>query len=266
VRVGDNFVLYYTTRVADTTMQCISRAVSEDALGPFVDESAGPMVCQRDLGGSIDPSVVVEDDGAHWLLYKNDGNCCGLRTGIWSQRLSSDGLRVEGPAHELIRADSTWEAALVEGPSMVREGDTYLLFYSANDWASDSYAIGFARCESPRGPCEKATSEAAWMTSTSFARGPGGQEFFDAVGERWMVYHGWAEGEAGRPGAQRRLYLDVLEVDGGDPQRVGGRRSWTTLVVVATSAAALALAILHLRRIRRRRAAEIARAAELPFD
>jgi beta-xylosidase len=273
LRIGDRFVLYYTTRVIGTTMQCISRAVATDPLGPFVDDSTSPLVCQQDLGGSIDPSVVTDRDGVRWLLFKNDGNCCRLPTAIWSQRLSSDGLGVEGPVHELIRADSTWEASLVEGPSMVRDGDTYLLFYSANDWASDSYAVGFARCESPRGPCKKATSDAPWMGSTSFARGPGGQEFFDAVGERWMVYHGWAEGEAGRPGAQRRLFLDILDVEGGDPRRVGGRRSWTTLVAVAAAAsAAIALGVLHLRRRRkeRRRAVEsrpeTADRPELPLD
>jgi beta-xylosidase len=265
VRIDDRFVLYYATRVAGTTMQCISRAVSADPLGPFVDGSAEPLVCQRDLGGSIDPSVVVDAAGERWLLFKDDGNCCGLPTSIWSQRLTPDGLGVQGPMHELLTADAPWEGELIEGPSMVRDGDEYLLFYSANDWASEDYGIGWARCASPSGPCEKASDRAPWMTSTTFARGPGGQEFFDAVGERWMVYHGWAEDQAGQEGAQRRLFLDIVNVRDGQPQRVGGRRSWTTVAVVVLGVLVVAGSVVLVLRRRARRTNEDV-GDELPLD
>jgi beta-xylosidase len=252
VRIDDSFVLYYTTRVRGTEMQCISRAVADGPLGPFVDESEAPMICQEDLGGSIDPSVVTDADGVRWLLFKNDGNCCGMPTSIWSQRLSADGLAVQGHPHELLAADAAWEGELVEGPSMIRDGDTYLLFYSGNDWSSEHYGIGWARCTSPAGPCEKGTGTGPWMASTTFARGPGGQEFFEAVGETWMVYHGWAKGEAGRSGAQRRLYLDIVETDGDAPRRVGGPRSWTVAIPVVAGVAAVVGALAYWRWKRRR--------------
>jgi beta-xylosidase len=230
-----------------------------------VDGSAEPLVCQRDLGGSIDPSVVVDAAGERWLLFKDDGNCCGLPTSIWSQRLTPDGLGVQGPMHELLTADAPWEGELIEGPSMVRDGDEYLLFYSANDWASEDYGIGWARCASPSGPCEKASDRAPWMTSTTFARGPGGQEFFDAVGERWMVYHGWAEDQAGQEGAQRRLFLDIVNVRDGQPQRVGGRRSWTTVAVVVLGVLVVAGSVVLVLRRRARRTNEDV-GDELPLD
>jgi len=48
--------------------QCISRAVSDNPAGPFVDERSEPLVCQLELGGSIDPSPFVDADGTPYLL------------------------------------------------------------------------------------------------------------------------------------------------------------------------------------------------------
>lgn len=260
VATEDGFVLYYTTRVSGTDRQCISRAVATDPLGPFVDDSDGPMVCQLDLGGSIDPSVVQDDEGTRWLLFKNDGNCCGLPTTIWSQELALDGLSLVGPAHPLLTTDREWEGALIEGPSMISTKGRYLLFYSANSWNSEAYGIGYAWCDSVTGPCEKPAAGEPWMSSTLFARGPGGQEFFEALGEVWMVYHGWAEGEAGAPGAERRLFLDVVDVEEDPPRRVGQSRGLSFLLVaaVAVGVAGMAIAVLVVRRRRGRRRSTVA--------
>ena len=34
-----------------------------------------------------------------------------------------------------------------------------ILFYSANAWATADYAIGYATCEAPTGPCTKVTTD-----------------------------------------------------------------------------------------------------------
>lgn len=250
----DGYVLYYSTRVAATGRQCVSRAVSSSPTGPFVDDSAAPFVCQDELGGTIDPSVVVDGDGQPWLLFKNDGNCCEVATSIWSARLSEDGLSTVGEYHELLAAEDDWEGDLIEGPSMLVDGDTYLLFYSANAWDTSKYAIGYARCRSPAGPCVR--EDGPWKASTAFARGPGGQEFFSALDQLWMVYAAWEPGQIGYPDGARRLYLDVVEVRDGVPERVGSRRAG--LVVIAglgLLVAAGAAVVLWVRRRRRRRVA-----------
>jgi hypothetical protein len=218
------YVLYYTTRITGTETQCISSATAPSPTGPFADDSDGPMVCQEDLGGSIDPSIVTDRAGTNWLLFKNDGNCCGIPTSLWSQQLAPDGASVLGHPTHLLDARGGWEGELIEAPSMLVTADDYLLFYSANAWDSEDYAIGWARCEAVSGPCRR-ESEDPWMDSTAFARGPGGQEFFSALGDIWMVYHGWQRGELDSPGSQRRLYVDVVEVDNREPRRVGGRNT-----------------------------------------
>ena len=241
--LDDGYVLYYSTRLRGTTTQCISRATAASPLGPFVDDSEGPMVCQRDLGGSIDPSVVTDTDGTTWLLYKNDGNCCGHPTSLWSQELAPDGLSTVGGPNRLLTAEQDWEGGLIEAPSMIIDGGTYYLFYSGNAWDSEQYGIGYAVCESVTGPCRRPDdSDEPWMGSTTFARGPGGQEFFSALGDVWMVYHGWARGQAGSPDGERRLYVDIVRVRDGVPERVGGR-SLATVLALAAGAVALLVAL-----------------------
>ena len=166
-----------------------------------------------DKGGAIDPSVFVESDGSLHLVYKTDGNCCSMPTTIRSQKLSSDGLSLDGSPTELISDTQDWEAGVVEGPSMIREGSRRFLFYSANNWNSDDYAIGVATCQSVTGPCTN-TIDRPWMDSTRWSKGPGGEEFFESASAAgiWMVHHGWLPGQAGTPDGERRLYLDRISL------------------------------------------------------
>ena len=262
----DGYIAYYTTADAASKRQCISRAVAPSPIGPFVDDSEGPMVCQTDLGGSIDPSIVTDVDGSSWLLFKNDGNCCNLTTSLWSQELTPDGLDVVGEPTKLIDADQAWEGNLIEAPSMVVDGAAFKLFYSANAWDTADYAVGYATCSSITGPCTKAAGP--WMTSTVFAKGPGGQEFFAKDGLVWMVYHGWDRGQIGYPQGERRLYLDIVDVVDGTPTRVGQETARLVIVMVAVAGVILlALVVLVLvvavrRRRRHRRIVTVHTAAD----
>jgi len=210
---NNSFVMYYTTpsSAGFGNKQCISRATSTDPAGPFVDNSTEAFICPLAKGGAIDASVFVDTDNTLYLVWKTDGNCCGLPTVIYSQPLTADGLSVAGPPVELITASQPWEDNVVEGPAMIRKGATYYLFYSANNWDTTDYAIGAATCTSVTGPCIK-PEQKPWMYSSAFSKGPGGQEFFESAGKPgiWMVHHGWLPRQAGTPGGQRRLYLNKL--------------------------------------------------------
>lgn len=216
-RDDGGLVLYYTTTHRESGLQCISRAVADDPLGPFVDRSTGPIVCPADLGGAIDPSPFVTDDGTAYLLWKNDGNCCDILTRIWIQRLSDDREEVTGEPSELIAADQRWEGGVVEGPSMVEHDGRFHLFYSANAWDTAAYAIGHARCEAPAGPCTK-SGTTPWLASSEGVQGPGGQELFDSGGdELQMVFHAWP-GEVGYDaGGFRSLFTTGIDFVDGDP-------------------------------------------------
>lgn len=217
----DGFVLYYTTRDVDSGRQCISLAVADQPQGPFIDESTGPLICQVDLGGSIDASPFVDTDGTAYLLWKSDGNCCNIETGIWAQQLGADGRGLVGEPVELLRADQPWEGELIEGPAMLEVDGKYFLFYSANAWDSADYAVGVAVCRGALGPCEKETAKPILLSQNGLA-GPGGQEFFtDRQGRQWVVFHAWTTEEVGYPNGARSLFLNEIETVDGELRLVG---------------------------------------------
>lgn len=217
IQIDETFVMYYTARDKESDRQCISAAMSETPAGPFVDESAEPMICQVDLGGSIDPYPFREDDGTLYLLWKNDGNCCFLGVSLWIQELSPDGLTLQGEPIELLRRDQPWEIPLIENPAMLKHNDKYYLFYSANRWDTPYYAIGYAVCETVLGPCEKPLSE-PWLESVPQATGPGGQSFFtDDKGNLWIAYHAWTGANIGNEIGDRSLRIDLVTFEGDKP-------------------------------------------------
>ena len=224
MRSGSSYFLFYTAQERSSGYQCIGKARSSSPTGPFVDTRRGPILCQRGIGGSIDPYVFRDRDGTRYLLWKNDGNCCGHRISLWSQRLRPD-LRLAGRPHRLLSYDRAWERPLIENPAMVRSPDReglYKLFYAGNWWESSGYATGYARCSGPLGPCRKMTTSEPWHGSTDYALGPGGAAFFtDTGGRNWMVEHGWANppGNVGYTnGGRRSLFVEKVDFSDRRPR------------------------------------------------
>jgi beta-xylosidase len=200
LQLGEQFLMYYVARDEEIDRQCIGVAVSDNPAGPFRDPNNEAFVCQANLGGSIDAYPFKDDDGKLYLLWKNDGNCCGLEVALWIER------------------DKPWERPLIENPAMVKHNDKYYLFYSGNWWESHQYAIGYAVCETVTGPCEKPLDE-PWFKYEAPVMGPGGEAFFtDTEGNLWMVYHAWTGAEVGYSvGGERSLHIDLVTFEGDKP-------------------------------------------------
>jgi hypothetical protein len=94
-RQGDD-VLYVTVGDGASGRQCIAAAVAARPEGPFVDGSTRPFMCQRERGGSIDPSTFVDDDGRTYLLWKSEDETVGGRATLWSAPLAPSGLAFAG--------------------------------------------------------------------------------------------------------------------------------------------------------------------------
>jgi beta-xylosidase len=217
MQVEDKFLMYYVARDKELDRQCIGVGVSDHPAGAFVDPNDEAFVCQGELGGSIDPYPFRDDDGKLYLLWKNDGNCCGLDIWLWIQELSPDGLTLVGEPVKLIARDQPWERPLIENPAMVKHNDKYYLFYSGNWWESYEYAVGYAVCETVTGPCEKPLSE-PWFQYNPPVMGPGGESFFtDTEGNLWMAYHAWTGANVGYPAGQRSLRIDLVTFDQDKP-------------------------------------------------
>lgn len=215
VRLGSRYYLFYSGLVKNTPRHCIGRAVADDPAGPFVDDSTQPFLCPLDLGGAIDPSPFVDDDGRAYLLWKNDGITLRREASLWSLPLDADGNADPSGSVRLVGTDQRWEYPHIEGPSMTRVGDSYWLAYSGNWWNLDAYGVGLARCTGPAGPCEKPFDRPV-LASRPGAWGPGGLEFFrDPDNRLFVAYHAWLD-EPGYPGA-RALFVDPVDDSTGIP-------------------------------------------------
>ena len=212
MKIGDRYVLYYTTS------QRIGHAVADSPLGPFHDDSAAPFIAQMTLGGSIDASPFRDSDGKLYLYWKNDGNSIGQPTDIWVQRLSADGLSLVGSPRKTGETnDKVWESGVVEGPTMWKHDGTYLLFYSGGDYAGDDYAVGYATCAGPLGPCTDAPENPILKTACR-AHGPGHNALLETDGETLIVYHAWRRLHAGD---KRELWISPLDWHDGKPVVAG---------------------------------------------
>jgi beta-xylosidase len=214
IQIEDQFMLYYTARNRHTGRQCIGVAVSDAPGGPFRDTNEEPFICQTEIGGSIDASPFRDEDGTLYLYWKNDGNCCMMATYIYGQELSEDGLSLVGEPVELVRNDTLWEGLVVEAPSMWLHENAYYLFFSGNVYATEKYAVGYAVCETPLGPCEDTEENpilASDMESQPLVVGPGHQTLIlDEAGETWLYYHIWQLTRSGQLTDNREVWLDRL--------------------------------------------------------
>ena len=218
------YVMYFTARTAGLKQpnrpndaQCVGVAVAQSPDGPFVDDRDEPLVCQPDLGGTIDASVVRNVDDSLWLIYKNDGNCCGMATGFFMRQLAEDGLSFAGEEIEVegVRNNAPWEGGVVEAPTIWFHDGTYYLFFSANDYASVHYAVGYATSDVLTGPYVDAEENPILATKEGLPTGfgPGHQTLIeDRDGDLWMVYHAWDDSFLGR-----QVWIDELVFEGGKP-------------------------------------------------
>lgn len=189
MRAGGGWVLYYSTQEAASGRECIGAAFATDPAGPYLDSSSQPLICQRQLGGSIDPSVVMGAPGGPHLVWKSDGNSIGAPVGIWEQALDPDGLRLVGSPQRLLAAEEAWQHGIIEGPAMLAATTGgWWLFYSGGSWQSNSYATGVAWCATVAGPCQE-TAARPFLAGLPSAVSPGGLETFrDLAGHLWASY------------------------------------------------------------------------------
>lgn len=216
---GGRWVLYFTAWHAGSGRQCIGAGTAATPDGPF-EPTQDPVVCQLDLGGSIDPSPFTDASGSY-LLWKSDENAIGRRARLWAAPLTPAGTALAARPVALLEADRAWEAPLIENPAMVvgEDGRTWL-FYSAGPWATARYATGLARCDGPLGPCRKVTRTSPWMSSTGDMIGPGGLDTFRTPdGEQMVALHAWEPGRVGYAvGGRRSVRIGHLDLAGPLPR------------------------------------------------
>ena len=206
VRRSGRALVYYAALARDGR-RCLAVATSERVRGPYRDE--GPLLCSRI--GEIDPLPVTDEQGADWLVWKQDGNSRGRPTPILAAPLAPGGLALAGVPRELFRADAPWERGLVEGPALLRHDGMFYLVYSAGHCCGPQLQLRDRRGalalaaralgEAPRARSSRTARPSAVPGHVGVAGAPGGGLL--------LAYHAYARGDP----ANRQFLIAPLRFD-----------------------------------------------------
>jgi len=170
--------------MAYTANENIAIAVSDSPLGPFKQRHHKPII---DIGKQIDPFIFKDSDGKKYLYHVK----LQASNRIFVAELNDDysGIKKE-TLKECIAAVMNWENvdnvswSVVEGPTVIRHGNHYYMFYSANDFRNPKYAVGVAVSDNVYGPWERIGAHALLSIDNTHWSGTGHGDVFKK-GDIW---------------------------------------------------------------------------------
>ncbi|AZI26366.1 beta-xylosidase [Pedobacter sp. G11] len=176
--------------MAYTANEQIAIAKSDSPLGPF---RQGEFKSLSGNGKQIDPFIFFDSDGKIYLYHVRLKN--GNRIFVSEMKPDLSDV-VEGTEHECINASTPWENTestpwpVAEGPTVFKFKNLYYLIYSANDFRSKDYAVGYATSISATGPWIKHHGNPLISRATIKSNGTGhGDLFKDQSGNFKYVMH-----------------------------------------------------------------------------
>lgn len=203
--------------MAYTANENIAIAVSDSPVGPFRQKIKEPLNASVK---QIDPFVFIDNDKKYLFHVRlAEGNR------IFVAELSDDFMSVKaGTLKECINADTKWENnadaswPVTEGPSVFKWNDLYYLVYSANDFRSIDYGVGYAVSDNPEGPWKKSKRNPVLHRKDLGINGTGHGDFVqDKKGDLVYVFHTHQSNNVVAPRKtaliKARLNNDQLEMD-----------------------------------------------------
>jgi beta-xylosidase len=190
---------------------CVGVASADRPEGPYKDH--GPLVCQE--VGSIDAFPMRDENGKLFMIWKEDANSVGKPTPIWAQEMNEERTALLGEKKELFRNDLPWEKNLVEGVSMIKQGEYYYAFYAAAGCCGSgcTYESGIARSKKLLGPWEKYSKNPVLANTQNWIC-PGHGTPTEKDGRRYFLYHGYDKETSAFTGRQGLLNEFTFTADG----------------------------------------------------
>jgi len=245
------FYLFYSAHWRDNPTHeeenfRIGVAVADKPTGPFTDLTDKPLF---DPGYPIiDANVFFDDDGRVYLYYSR---CCykhpvesdvakwAKKKGwfdeieeswVYGVELQPDLTGVIGDPVLLLRPpvrmndkQAEWESRSVtsrevnrrwtEGSFTFKRNGVYYMMYSANHFAGENYAVGYARARRPLGTYQKADNNPVLAKNTASGgdvTGTGHNSvIFMPDGKMFCLYHG----RTSKTGNERLVFIDEMQLD-----------------------------------------------------
>lgn len=251
-RNGKYYLLYSAQWRVNPTNELenfkIGMAVSEFPTGPFTDLYDRPLF-NPDYP-VIDGNILFDDEnGKCWLYYSRVCYKHPVESEIasWAKEkgwfeeieeswvygieLKSDFSGVIGEPVLLLRPPLTleaqqaeWESRSVtsreinrrwtEGSFTFKHENHYYIMYSANYYAGENYAVGYATSNNPLGPFKKADNNPILQKNTPLGgevtgTGHNSVLFLDGTKKMYCVYHGRTTAS----GEQRVVFMDPMRIE-----------------------------------------------------
>ena len=184
-------VFHYNEKfyMAYTANENIAIAWGDHPTGPFTQ---GNKTALKAPVKQIDPFVFIDDDGKKYLYHVRLIN--GNR--IFVAEMSDDFSSIkEETLRECISATEPWENTtgggwpVTEGPTVIKHKGVYYLFYSANDFRNENYAVGFSTSNHPLGPWQKSPANPILNKQLVAQPGTGHGDFFQYKKQWYYVFH-----------------------------------------------------------------------------
>ena len=250
-KVGGKFYMFYSAHWKENPNNELENykigvAVSDKPTGPFIDMTGRPLF---DPGYPIiDANVYFAEDGKLYLYYSR---CCykhPVKSEIskWAKKnklfdeieeswvygveLAPDFSGTIGKPKLLLRPpvkmkdkQAEWESRSVtskevnrrwtEGSYLFKHDNLYYMMYSANHFAGENYAVGYATAKHPLGPFKKASNNPILEKNTAKGgevTGTGHNSvLFAKDGKMFCVYHG----RTIKTGQDRVVFIDEMVID-----------------------------------------------------
>lgn len=120
------------------------------------------------------------------------------------QPVEADGFTPSGSAVSLLDNIGPSEDGVVEAPSLIRSGSTWVLFFSSGCFTSPRYTVNYATADSVTGPYTR-TDRPLFRTGDRGLSAPGGPSI--ANDGRHLVFHA-------NQGSGRALYTALVSING----------------------------------------------------
>lgn len=250
-KFNDKYYLFYSANWRENPNDELENfhigvAVSESPTGPFKDLKNEPLF--EPGYPIIDANVFLDDDGKYYLYYsracykhpvesevsdwaKAEGRFDEIEESwIYGVELNPDFNSVVGepvlllqPPKSLNDKNAEWENRSVtldsvnrrwtEGSYLFKNKDLYYMMYSANHYADENYAIGYATSKSPLGPFLKSENNPILEKNShkgGIVTGTGHNSVLHLKNRDKMfcVYHG----RTSETGDERVVFIDEMKI------------------------------------------------------
>ena len=218
VHVDGTFWMYYSAGFGIEGHH-LRVATSRSATGPFAD--IGVNLTPRE-SFAIDPHPFQDADGSWYLFFAHDvldaeraGTHLAVSRMTSMTELDPHVVPVLQPharwqlfAAERAMYGRTLDWYTLEGPTVMRRQDHYVLMYSGGSWEGPDYGVSYATARSPIGPWQYASSDGPAVISTGLTGlpGPGHNSVLRRNdGSTVTAFHAWND-----DGSKRQLYVAAL--------------------------------------------------------